>query len=109
VVGKFAWHLPLNRQTDILRGQGIALDRSTLVHWVIRAAWWLKPLHTLLVGVVLASPKVFCDDTPLPVLDRRRRRTRTGRSMIDRGKDLRRRRWSTSLRRIEKAGAFMSI
>jgi transposase len=79
VVGKFAWHLPLNRQTDILRGQGIALDRSTLVHWVIRAAWWLKPLHTLLVGVVLASPKVFCDDTPLPVLDRRRRRTRTGR------------------------------
>jgi transposase len=79
VVGKFAWHLPLNRQTDILRGQGIALDRSTLVHWVIRAAWWLKPLHTLLVGVVLASPKVFCDDTPLPVLDRPRRRTRTGR------------------------------
>ena len=79
VVGKFAWHLPLNRQTDMLRGQGIALDRSTLVHWVIRAAWWLKPLHTLLVGIVLASPKVFCDDTPLPVLDRRRRRTRTGR------------------------------
>jgi len=61
VVGKFAWHLPLNRQTDMLRGQGIALDRSTLVHWVIRAAWWLKPLHTLLIGIVLASPKVFCD------------------------------------------------
>jgi len=79
VVGKFAWHLPLNRQTDMLRGQGIALDRSTLVHWVIRAAWWLKPLHTLLLGVVLAAPKVFCDDTPLPVLDRRRRRTRTAR------------------------------
>jgi transposase len=79
VVGKFAWHLPLNRQTDMLRGQGIALDRSTLVHWVIRAAWWLKPVYTLLVGIVLASPKVFCDDTPLPVLDRRRRRTQTGR------------------------------
>jgi transposase len=79
VVGKFAWHLPLNRQTDMLRGQGIALDRSTLVHWVIRAAWWLKPLYTLLVDIVLASPKVFCDDTPLPVLDRRRRRTRTAR------------------------------
>jgi transposase len=79
VVGKFAWHLPLNRQTDMLRGQRIALDRSTLVHWVIRAAWWLKPLHGLLVDIVLGSPKVFCDDTPLPVLDRRRRRTRTAR------------------------------
>ena len=79
VVGKFAWHLPLNRQTDMLRCHGIDLDRSTLVHWVLRAAWWLKPLYQLLVDTVLSSPKVFCDDTPLPVLDRRRRRTRTGR------------------------------
>lgn len=79
VVGKFAWHLPLNRQTQMLRGHGIDLDRSTLVHWVLRAAWWLKPLYMLLVDFVLAAPKVFCDDTPLPVLDRRRRRTRTAR------------------------------
>ncbi len=79
VVGKFAWHLPLNRQTDMLRGHGVDLDRSTLVHWVLRAAWWLKPLYELLVDTVLSSPKVFCDDTPLPVLDRRRRRTRTAR------------------------------
>lgn len=79
VVAKFAWHLPLNRQTQIFRGHGIALHRSTLVHWVLRAAWWLKPLHALLVETVLAAPKVFCDDTPMPVLDRRRRRTRTAR------------------------------
>jgi transposase len=79
VVAKFAWHLPLNRQTQMLRCHGIELDRSTLVHWVIRTAWWLKPLYTLLVDTVLASPKVFCDDTPLPVLDPQRRRTRTAR------------------------------
>jgi len=79
VVAKFAWHLPLNRQTQMFLGHGIELDRSTLVHWVLRAAWWLKPLYTLLVDFVLAAPKVFCDDTPLPVLDRRRRRTRTAR------------------------------
>jgi transposase len=79
VVAKFAWHLPLNRQTHMLRGHGIELDRSTLVHWVIRAAWWLRPLYSQLVDMVLASPKVFCDDTPMPVLDRRRRRTRTAR------------------------------
>lgn len=79
MVAKFAWHLPLNRQTDMLRGHGVNLDRSTLVHWVLRAAWWLKPLYQLFVDTVLSSPKVFCDDTPLPVLDRRRRRTRTGR------------------------------
>jgi transposase len=78
-VAKFAWHLPLNRQTKIFRGHGVELDRSTLVHWVMRAAWWLRPLHALLAKTVLASPKVFCDDTPMPVLDRRRRHTRTAR------------------------------
>jgi transposase len=31
VVGRFAWHLPLNRPTHMLRGHGIDLDRSTLV------------------------------------------------------------------------------
>ncbi len=79
VVAKFAWHLPLNRQTHMYRGHGIELDRSTLVHWVIRAACWLRPLYSRLVDMVLASPKMFCDDTPMRVLDRRRRRTRTAR------------------------------
>ena len=78
-VSKFAWHLPLHRQAQMLAGQGVALDRSTLVHWIARAAWWLQPLHALLTETVMAAPNVFCDDTPLPVLDRTRRRTRIGR------------------------------
>ncbi|MBV8526190.1 MAG: IS66 family transposase, partial [Acetobacteraceae bacterium] len=78
-VSKFAWHLPLYRQAQMLAGQGIELDRSTLVRWIERAAWWLQPLHGLLVSTVMSAPKVFCDDTPLPVLDRTRRRTRIAR------------------------------
>jgi transposase len=78
-VMKFAWHTPLNRQTQMLAGQGIVLDRSTLVHWVARLAWWLKPLHELLCATVLSAPKIFCDDTPLPVQDRTRKRTRIAR------------------------------
>ncbi|GAA5266697.1 IS66 family transposase [Acidiphilium sp. MT5] len=76
---KFAWHLPLNRQVEMLAGQGIHLDRSTLVHWMAKLAWWLKPLHATLAATILATPKLFCDDTPLPVLDRTRRRTRIAR------------------------------
>ncbi|MGH8297596.1 MAG: IS66 family transposase, partial [Steroidobacteraceae bacterium] len=49
---KFAWHLPLHRQAQMLAGHGIALDRSTLVRWIERAAWWLKPLHALLTSTV---------------------------------------------------------
>jgi transposase len=76
---KFAWHLPLHRQTQMLAGYGIELDRSTLVHWIRRTAWWLQPLYALLTDTVMAAGKVFCDDTPLPVLDRTRRRTRIAR------------------------------
>jgi transposase len=76
---KFAWHLPLHRQTQMLAGYGINLDRSTLVHWIGRTAWWLEPLYALLTETVMAAGKVFCDDTPLPVLDRTRRRTRVAR------------------------------
>jgi transposase len=78
-VMKFAWHLPLHRQVKMLAGQGVDLDVSTLVHWISRAAWWLKPLHALLAATILGAPKIFCDDTPLPVLDRTRRRTRIAR------------------------------
>jgi transposase len=69
----------LHRQTQMLAGQGIHLDRSTLVHWIERAAWWLKPLRDLLLATVMSASKIFCDDTPLPVLDRTRKRTRIGR------------------------------
>jgi hypothetical protein len=78
-VMKFAWHLPLHRQVKMLAGQGVNLDVSTLVHWISRLAWWVKPLHVLLAATILAAPKIFCDDTPLPVLDRTRKRTRIAR------------------------------
>lgn len=77
-VAKFAWHLPLYRQGQILAGQGINLDRSTLALWVGQAAWWLKPLYQLLLSTILSYPRVFCDETPVPVLDPGRGRTKTG-------------------------------
>jgi transposase len=79
LVSKFCDSLPLYRQSQILARQGIALDRSTLSLWVGRACWWLTPLYDLLVSTVLSCPKLFADDTILPVLDPGRGRTKTGR------------------------------
>ena len=79
LVNKYSDHLPLYRQAQIFARQGIALDRSTLCNWVGRACWWLAPLYELVLSTVLASPKVFADDTTLPVLDPGRGRTKTGR------------------------------
>ena len=79
LIGKYSDHLPLYRQAQIFARQGITLDRSTLCNWVGRACWWLAPLHELMLSTVLSSPKVFADDTTLPVLDPGRGRTKTGR------------------------------
>jgi transposase len=44
-----------------------------------RACWWLAPLHEVMMTTVLSSPKIFADDTTLPVLDPGRGKTKTGR------------------------------
>ena len=44
LVGKYADHLPLYRQSQIYARQGIELDRSTLADWVGRAAAELQPV-----------------------------------------------------------------
>jgi transposase len=75
LVAKYGDFLPLYRQAGIFARQGIGLDRSTLGDWVGRACWWLAPLRRH----VMASTRIFADDTPLPVLDPGRGRTKTGR------------------------------
>jgi hypothetical protein len=42
-----------------------------------RAAWWLKGLYELQLRTIHASPRIFCDETPMPVIEPGRRRTRT--------------------------------
>ena len=63
VVSKFAWYSTLYRQVQILAGQGVHLDRSTLVGWVKRTAWWLKGLYELQLRTIHAAPLFFCDET----------------------------------------------
>src|SRR3954454_19812452 len=78
LVAKYGDHLPLYRQALIFARQGVELDRSTLCDWVGRACWWLEPLWRLLRRHIMSSTRIFADDTPLPVLDPGRGRTKTG-------------------------------
>ena len=78
LVGKYADHLPLYRQSQIYARQGIELDRSTLADWVGRAAAELQPLHERLFEHLKRSPKLFMDETRAPVLDPGRKRTKSG-------------------------------
>jgi transposase len=82
LVAKYCDHLPLYRQSQIFARQGAELDRSTLANWVGGAVWWLEPLQARLAAHVFASQKLFADDTPIPVLDPGRGRTKTGRLWV---------------------------
>src|SRR4051812_16408084 len=78
LVSKYADHLPLYRQAQILARQGVHLDRSTLADWVGRAAFLLRPVHERLLETLKRSEKLFADETTAPVLDPGRGRTKTG-------------------------------
>ena len=68
IVSKFADHLPLYRLEDILMRHDVYLSRSTLCDWVRNAALVLKPLAELQKTLVLQSPILWTDDTPVTVL-----------------------------------------
>jgi len=78
LVSKYAWHLPLYRQAQILLAQGIEIDRSVLAFWVGYAAAELMPLWQRMREMLLGSPRLFVDETRAPVLDPGRGRTKTG-------------------------------
>ena len=78
IVSKYADHLPLYRQSQIYARQGVDIDRSTLAFWVGKAAHELKPVHDALLAHLKRSSKLFMDETPAPVLDPGRGKTKKG-------------------------------
>jgi transposase len=82
LIAKYCDHTPLYRQSQIFARHGVDLARSTLAGWVGGACWWLDALQDRLCKNVFASRHLFADDTPIPVLDPGRGRTKTGRLWV---------------------------
>jgi len=82
LIAKYCDHMPLYRQSRIFARHGVEIERSTLAGWVGGACWWLEALHEKLCKNVFASGHLFADDTPIPVLDPGRGRTKTGRLWV---------------------------
>lgn len=78
LVAKYAWHLPLYRQAQMLSVQGLDIKRSVLAFWVGYAAAEIKPIWLRLRELILTSGKIAVDETVAPVLDPGRGRTKKG-------------------------------
>ncbi len=79
VVGKFSDHLPLYRQEDFFVRHGLHIARSTQCDWSKAAAELLTPLHERQKELVLQSPVLWTDDTPVTVLTGGKEGSRQGR------------------------------
>jgi transposase len=79
VVAKFGDHLPLYRQEDFFTRHGLHIARSTQCDWVQAAAELLRPLYERQKELLLRSPVLWTDDTPVTLLSPRQAGSRTGR------------------------------
>ena len=69
LVKKYADHLPLYRQAEIMAREGINISRQMLSKWVLRAGAALKPLYDEMFFHLLATKNIFYDETPIDMLD----------------------------------------
>jgi len=79
LVSKYADALPLYHQFEIYDREGVNIPRSTMASWVGRMAHLLTPIAERIGRHVLAGEAIHTDDTPVPVLDPGRGKTKTER------------------------------
>ena len=65
LTSKYADHLPLYRQVEILQRSQIKISRQTLSKWVLTLGRALTPLHEAMKAQVLSSGVIFVDETPM--------------------------------------------
>jgi transposase len=81
-VSKYGDHLPLNRLERIFKRHGVHIARSTSCGWMGRLAELLTPVYVLMIQRAVASKVLHTDDTPLPVQEKGRGKTRLGRVWV---------------------------
>ena len=69
IVSKYTDHLPIYRQLEIFKRQGMKLAPSTICGWMQEVATQLQPLYEQLVSNILSSNYIQVDETTMPVVD----------------------------------------
>ena len=64
---KFAYHLPLYRQSVIYTRDGVEIEADTMGYWLCRLSWLLNLLVDAVRRYTLSRTKVHDNDTRLPL------------------------------------------
>ncbi|KVZ32118.1 IS66 family transposase [Burkholderia ubonensis] len=82
LVSKYADHAPLYRQSQIAARDGVKLDPASMGRWVGRCEALCDALTEALRRYTVAPSKLHADDTPIPVLEPGKKKTKTGRLWV---------------------------
>jgi len=73
LIDKFVDHLPLFRQNERFKREGINIPSSTMSDWVAKGVQKIEPLGARLGEVVLKSDYLQADETTIKVLDKEKK------------------------------------
>ena len=77
-IAKFADHLPLHRQVEILKRSGILIPKSTAGNLILRVGELLAPVVDAMKQELLRSSYIQSDDTPITVIEEGQKGSRRG-------------------------------
>lgn len=75
IIDKFCDHIPVYRQLERFKREGISLSPSTVSDWISATCTLLAPLYAALKKEILASDYLQADETPIKVLDKDKKGT----------------------------------
>jgi len=78
IIDKYVDHLPLYRQEQRFKREGVEISYSTLSDWIKNGCALLDPLGEALKKIVISSDYLHADETPLKVLDKNKKGTSAG-------------------------------
>jgi len=68
IISKYVDHLPIYRQAQQFKRQGVEIAESTMADWIHQCCDLLSPLYETLKESVLKCKYLQADETPIPVL-----------------------------------------
>jgi transposase len=75
IIDKYCDHLPVYRQIERFKREGITLSSSTVGEWIAGTCALLSPLYDALKKEMLSSDYLQADETPIKVLDKDKKGT----------------------------------
>ena len=74
-IDKYVDHLPLYRQVERFKREGITIPYTTITDWISNTCALITPLYSHLQKLILQSNYLHVDESPIKVLDKNKKGT----------------------------------